>query len=153
MTTSQEYAWAEGLLEGEAYFGLYEPTQYPRIKVEMTDLDVLERLQSIFGGNINPTKKRNPKWKDTWNWTLNGDEAVKCLRSIVNNMCSRRKEKISWILDQYDERVERLKEAENRELNIVKDRESGLSLRQLAEKYSMHPEGVRKMLKRRLDSQ
>ena len=51
-----DIAWLAGILEGEACFDFYQyksskkTTKYPRIRVEMRDRDIIERVKKIMGG-------------------------------------------------------------------------------------------------------
>ena len=64
------FAWAAGLYEGEGSLtkrkgkiASYE------LKIKMTDLDVLQRFQSVFNlGSINPVNSPSvkPHWKQCW---------------------------------------------------------------------------------------
>ena len=38
------------------------------LQVAMTDLDILERLQDIFGGHIYTKAKQKPHHKQGWTW-------------------------------------------------------------------------------------
>ena len=42
----------------------------PHSKVAMTDLDILERLQDIFGGHIYTKAKQKPHHKQGWTWQI-----------------------------------------------------------------------------------
>jgi hypothetical protein len=76
-----DIAWAAGLFEGE---GAASPNNgYPRLQMEMCDLDVLQRLQRVLGGNINGPYQRTRvpqdsaafKWasqpRPHYHWSIN----------------------------------------------------------------------------------
>jgi hypothetical protein len=111
MRTAAEIAWAAGIIEGEGclisgeYLGkraVYKGKQYPirnfRLAVEMTDLDVLQRLKHILGGHCTLRKRTppslNPKHRDTYILVLNGNELAGWLMTIYAYMGVRRRAKI-----------------------------------------------------------
>lgn len=74
-----DIAWAAGLFEGEGYIsftrnkykGKYYPQKFPKIGLEMTDYDVLQKFQSIVGGKITKQRRRKKEYdgaKRTWIW-------------------------------------------------------------------------------------
>ena len=70
-----DIAWMAGLFEGEGSIqnivvGDYGRT-YLRAKIDLTDLDILQRCQDKFGGKIyGPFKKAEVHHKDAWGWNL-----------------------------------------------------------------------------------
>lgn len=70
--TESEIAWAAGLFEGEGTICFSNSTIL--ISVNMTDKDILEKFFKIVqGGYFNgPYKRPNPKWKDSWQWRVQG---------------------------------------------------------------------------------
>lgn len=140
-----EIAWAAGLLEGEGCFRLKTGTNRPTIQVQMTDLDVLERLQSLFGGSIREMSKRKEHWKDCWVWYLDGKNAADTMKLVLPHMMSRRSEKIKSVLLTYSEHLrERQNRQNNRELAAQEYLSTDQSLRQIAKKYNMSYESVRR---------
>lgn len=95
-----DIAWAAGLLEGEGSFTTKGRNHTAiRVHCHMTDRDILERLQELFGGHIYPIKKRETHWKDAWAWCLSSEEdAARCMELIRPHMGSRRGEKIDELL-------------------------------------------------------
>ena len=92
-----DIAWAAGVLEGEGSFSLCGGNSI-RVMCTMTDIDILERLQKIFGGKIASIRKREEHWKDAWAWTIFADDALTCMRSILPYMGVRRSEKINMLI-------------------------------------------------------
>ena len=95
---TEEIIWAAGLLEGEGSFLLQTGTYYLKVQVQMTDLDVLESIQRIFGGNIHPITKRREHWKDAWVLNISGSTAYTCMVEIRPYMHSRRTKQIDLAL-------------------------------------------------------
>lgn len=105
-------AWAAGLLEGEACFDIRKSecvkrdphNKHARLMIVMTDLDVLQTLQSVFGGTINPNNapsaKRNPKWKQSYRWLLSERESLLfCLKRVRHYLHSRRAERCDEMIE------------------------------------------------------
>ena len=66
--TPDQVAWVAGILEGE---GSFVSSQSVSIRVTMTDLDILERLQKVTGvGRIYDTTRRKDTHKEAWIWTV-----------------------------------------------------------------------------------
>lgn len=103
----ENISWAAGLLEGEGCFtvapcksvnGQYT---YPYFKIDCTstDRDVLERLQTIFGGYIYLLKKRPIEYKPAYRWCIQSKEHVYAVcAALYQFMCTRRKEKIKEMM-------------------------------------------------------
>jgi hypothetical protein len=106
--TEVELAWVAGLLEGEGCFfpieyrtEKYGPYIYARVAVLMTDLDILQRLQSLTGvGNINgPTIRKNPRHKPLWHWVVSRHkESITLMRAVYPWMGERRRARIDEVL-------------------------------------------------------
>ena len=111
------YAWAAGLLEGEACFDIRPSNalkrdpdnKQARIIVVMTDLDVLERLKDIFGGNINEVKSPSmvkPENKTAYRWLLSQrSEVFNCLLHIRPYMLKRRGERCDELFEFLERKV------------------------------------------------
>lgn len=137
-------AWAAGILEGEGCFRTKNDSHLPTVFIQMTDLDVLERVQGIFGGTISTVKKRQEHWKDCWLWYVAGEDAAKIMIAVKPYMLSRRSEKIDSVLNEYTEHLNRRKEIEEKRTAAgIEYLNSDLSLRQVAKKYGVSYESVR----------
>lgn len=109
MASSEEIAWLAGILEGEGSFWLNKSTvsgklyQYPLITVNMTDLDVIERVTELFG--VTPYKiPIRPDRKQSWRATIQGAGAVSLMRLLRPWMSERRGEKIDELIAYWDAR-------------------------------------------------
>ena len=105
-----ETAWAAGLLEGEACFGLYRNGSRSRLKelrcrpnvvLAMLDRDVVERVHAWAGvGNVGrraaDTVTGNPVW--VWNVTRR-PHVRQVLLAVLPYLCARRFERAVQILD------------------------------------------------------
>lgn len=90
--------WLAGLLEGEGCFDI-NVNGDPRIRLEMTDKDVVERAHGIMGGRgMVRTIRRVPPHNDTYQCTVSGKQARLVLSKIMPLMGRRRTRKIEYIL-------------------------------------------------------
>ena len=108
-TSNVEIAWAAGLFEGEGWAGFYktpgrtrkdgtksrpEGYFYPKLAMSMTDLDVLQKFQSIVGGGITGPYT-NGHNKPIWYWRETKPEnAKRTARLLYPYLCGRRQERI-----------------------------------------------------------
>lgn len=100
-------AWAAGLIEGEGCFSLVKNYKAKggksgKLCVQMNDLDILERLQSIFNcGKIYYRKPRGNS-KESWMWTVyRRDDLVRVATSVLPLLGKRRTEKVKEVLEYY----------------------------------------------------
>ena len=110
---SEDTAWLAGLLEGEGYFQpwrlSYTDKSYgpgyrpPKIDVNMTDRDVLEKAQRITSAgnvwalkNYEPHRVRTPMWR--WSVTKK-DDVQRIATAVLPHMCSRRSQVVSDLLE------------------------------------------------------
>ena len=101
---SNELAWAIGLFEGEGCIYLRKNKQQVHLFVRMTDLDVLEKLQKLWGGTVKAcTPAKDPKHKKSWRWALYRRAEVKnILLQILPHLSARRSCKALDGLDYLD---------------------------------------------------
>lgn len=90
-----DVVWLSGLLEGEGTFDL-QRGKYPRVRLSMTDRDVVGRAATLFGSSIRLTLKSHDK--PTWHAERQGPAAVEIMRAILPWMGARRSQKIAEIL-------------------------------------------------------
>ena len=114
--TEVEIAWLAGLLEGEGSFvskrqvkknkgGSEYVYVMPTIKVGSTDLDVIQRVQEMWGAkHLQFHRRRQPHWKDQWIVTRSGEPAVKTMRQILPHMGERRSAKIRELIEAWENR-------------------------------------------------
>lgn len=93
--TDGNIGWLAGIIEGEGYINT--TTKTSRIRVRMTDEDVILKIKDIAGcGYINgPYKRKNPNHKPSWEWTVSKKLQVKEIINIIYPyLCSRRRKAI-----------------------------------------------------------
>lgn len=83
-----EIAYAAGLFEGEGSVCLQKPTRNGhtpnvRLTINMTDLEPLQRIQSIFGGRVTGPYARGEGRKDMWRWCLSQVIGVRKAASLM----------------------------------------------------------------------
>jgi hypothetical protein len=83
-------AWAAGIVEGEGHISTYD--NKVRVVVEMTDLDILERLQNNFGGSLVQQKRRKEAWKISWRWSLTSSAKAKEFLILIYPLLGNRRQ-------------------------------------------------------------
>ena len=143
--TIKDIAWTAGLLEGEGSFFTKTNSSIPIVICEMTDLDVLERLESIWGGKIYVMTKRQEHWKQSWRWQISNIYAVALMEFIKPDMSVRRQEKITQVVGTWAEYLQAKEEkylrASKAAVTYISDPTK--SLRQVAKEYDVSYETVR----------
>jgi hypothetical protein len=92
----RDLVWLAGLCEGEATFDLHRG-KYPRIRVAMTDRDVVGRAALLFDSTIRMTLRPAPN-KATFHAEISGEKAAAVMRLLLPHMGARRSAKIGEIL-------------------------------------------------------
>jgi|SRR5689334_12129884 len=103
----RDLTWLAGLLEGEGSFLKAPPSSpnCPRISLEMTDKDVIERAATLMGGKAaTRVNLKNPHWKQTYRVIIKGSRAVELMRVLYAEMGARRRSQIDAALEMYTER-------------------------------------------------
>ena len=142
--TRDNIIWLAGLLEGEGNFRLDK--NCPRITLNMTDKDVVEKVHNIFGGNfyIQDKSKYKSNWNICYSLTINGERAIGIMLSIYTLMGQRRKTKIKEIVGKW----KTLPAPVNQKITsriadfIREDYTNGISYNDLAIKYNLSYAGV-----------
>lgn len=111
LQTDLNIAWFAGLFEGEGCLGYYPDKRNPRtgsvrLYIESTDKDIIDRIQSLFGGKVwdsnYPSKPKN--YKPSWRWGLSSKNEV---RHIINLLYpylgERRRSKCIEVLERINE--------------------------------------------------
>lgn len=115
MQTDINIAWAAGILEGEGCFlkSKDKRSNYHKvaIQVEMTDKDVVEELQRIFGGSLwesnYPSKfKAFPNAKPSWRWSVHRQQEVfDTLIKVMPYLKFRRLQKAKELFEYLEEKL------------------------------------------------
>jgi hypothetical protein len=96
--------WLAGLLEGEGCFDLYNyrsstsRSPYARVRLSMTDEDVVQRVADLWDKNVRSYPPRGTGTKMVYTTALMGADAADLLRKLRPFMGERRTERIDAIL-------------------------------------------------------
>jgi hypothetical protein len=88
--------WLAGLLEGEGSFDAHRG-KYPRVRLAMTDRDVVGRAASLMDTSLRLALHPAPA-KATWHSEVSGEKAAEIMRAILPHMGARRSQKIADVL-------------------------------------------------------
>ncbi|MEU4568649.1 hypothetical protein [Micromonospora sp. NPDC023956] len=91
-----DVVWLAGLLEGEGAFDLHRD-RYPRVRLEMTDRDVVGRAATLFGCSVRVTLRPAPA-QATFHAEVSGGRAEAVMRAILPHMGARRSQRIAGVL-------------------------------------------------------
>jgi hypothetical protein len=94
--TRDDLLWLAGLLEGEGSFDAHRG-RYPRIRLAMTDRDVVGRAAFLMDATIRLSLHPAPN-KATWHTEISGKRAALIMAEILPHMGSRRSGKIAEAL-------------------------------------------------------
>ena len=70
-------AWAVGLFEGEGCIAIEKRCQSALMTLKSTDIDVLHRLQTIWGGRVSVATKCKTNRKQPYVWVLQNKPVVR----------------------------------------------------------------------------
>jgi hypothetical protein len=98
--TQADLIWLAGLLEGEGTFDSHRG-KYPRVRLAMTDRDVVGRAASLMDTGIRLSLHRAPN-QPTWHAEISGARAAEIMTALLPYMGNRRSGKIASILGAYE---------------------------------------------------
>lgn len=139
-------AWAAGLFEGEGTVGIVN--NRVTVTIQMTDKDILDRMQESFGGYLYECKKQQEHHKLSWKWVISDStEAINFLDMIYPLLGQRRRARVDEARQAFvGHRKERLK----RRIAEVKElRENGLTHQAIADKLNLNRTYVSHILRGR----
>lgn len=147
----KDFYWLVGLLEGEGCFMKGSPSSpnKPKIQLQMTDKDVVEKVSKFFERKLYSVKPKNDKWKESFVVVLTGKRAVDLMRKLHPYMSKRRKEQIQIALDSYDENYKHKNHHSRNKLTddlvrlSLQDLKSK-SLRSIAKSLNVHPQSLKR---------
>ena len=94
--TRDDVLWLAGLFEGEACIDAHRG-KYPRIRLAMTDRDVVGRAATLMDTTIRLALHPAPA-KPTFHTEISGPRAAAVMREILPHMGARRSAKIAEVL-------------------------------------------------------
>ncbi|WNN93677.1 LAGLIDADG endonuclease [Arthrobacter phage CallinAllBarbz] len=110
--TRDDLLWLAGLLEGEGTFDSHRG-KYPRLRLAMTDRDVVGRAATLMGTSIRLTLNKAPA-QPTWHTEVSGEKAAEIMREILPFMGTRRSQRIATVLATHAFRDKALAERKQR---------------------------------------
>lgn len=103
--TSEQSAWLAGLLDGEGCFDA--PRKNPRIRVKMSDHDVILRAADLMGATTHQETARFDHHKPLMVAQITGDRAVSVMRAVLPWLGARRSAKVLELITANAERQTR----------------------------------------------
>jgi len=94
--THDDLMWFVGLCEGEACVDLSKG-RYPRIRLAMTDRDVVGRAATMMAVSVRLSLKKAPQ-APTWHAEVSGPRAEAIIREILPHMGTRRSQRIAEVI-------------------------------------------------------
>lgn len=96
--------WLAGLLEGEGSFTAPAPSEpkLPRISIEMTDEDVVQKAAGIFGVKYHRIAARKLSHQDSFKVNLKGRFAYQMMKQLYPLLSKRRQTQIDNALKNYE---------------------------------------------------
>lgn len=88
--------WLAGLLEGEGAFDAHRG-KYPRVRVQMTDRDIIDRAGRLMGTTTRLSLREAPA-SPTWNAEVSGPRAEAVMTAVLPYMGARRSRRIAEVL-------------------------------------------------------
>lgn len=100
--TAHEAQWLAGLLEGDGMFCISGRT--PRLVLQMTDKDVVDRAATLLGSNTWGPSAPKPPRKPVWACGATGLTAIEWMRVLRYMLGERRRAQILTVVKQWLER-------------------------------------------------
>jgi hypothetical protein len=96
-------AYIAGLIDADGSIGFTSSKSglfVPRIIITNTNLQILEDVKKVFGGNIQKLCSRKEKWKQAYYWQISNSSAVYFISKIEKWL--RIKKENAWLLFAWD---------------------------------------------------
>ena len=93
--------WLAGFLEGEGSFNVHHPNGYrtPRLAINHTDKDVLEKVAKILGSHVQgPHEPYKENYRQQWSIYITGRLAASWMMTLYGLMGERRQKQIEEVL-------------------------------------------------------
>ncbi|TXH11911.1 MAG: hypothetical protein E6R04_00450 [Spirochaetes bacterium] len=151
MDTTHSVTWFAGLFEGEGCFN-FSNGKPKRMTISMTDRDVLDHVQSLFGGTVVSLKKREEHHKDVWIWYLHGESSVELAKKIQPYLFSRRAKRCAEYIEKFSTMSDRRNKAASLRESVRSLRNEGYKHREIAERLEIDRTYVSHILRGRHDT-
>ena len=105
--STSEFSWLAGLLEAEGSFMTGTPSQprTPHIMINMTDLDVIQRVATLWCSSIKHFRKNVVGLKEQHSVQIGGGSAVSFMQLLRPLMGLRRQQQIDRAIASYQPRI------------------------------------------------
>ncbi len=91
-------AYFAGLVDGEGCItvskGKYD-NRVLAVVIVMCDKEPIELLHQSFGGCLFYVEKKNPKWKNSWHWSVKSQKAKPFLEAVLPYLRVKRKQALA----------------------------------------------------------
>lgn len=143
-----DLAWLAGLLEGEGSFLKGSPSKpnRPRVSLQMTDADVVNRAAALMGAGVGRKyDRRNPNWKPIYQVVLSGGRSVDLMKRLRPHMGQRRQQQIDEAMACFEDRSNRLTDHKVRDIREAA-RVKGVTQGEVATRFGVARETVNKIV-------
>lgn len=90
MVADVDIGWTAGILDGEGHLRIARGPNYGvRVVVSNTDLKMLRRLVTLWGGHISPSKHNMPNAREVWQWNLHGKNVAEMLAVVAPHLVTK----------------------------------------------------------------
>lgn len=140
--------WLSGILEGEGSFMKGPPSSpnQPVISMTTTDLDVAQRVASVFGRKLTYVKKRNTKWKQSYLARIDGRRAIEWMNRLRPYMSERRQKQIDCAVESYQPKYFGKRPLTNEQILEIKYLAKQMSMRSVGGKFNISHSTVSRIL-------
>ena len=143
--------WLAGLLEGEGSFCKGPPSspRAPRVGIQMTDKDIVEKVAGLFGCKCIFLSKQKANWHSTYVARRVGKKAVELMQILKPLMGKRRQEQIQRALNCYKPKPHGVKLVVEQVREIKKRFSCGETTRELAKDFGVSISTTRAIVAKR----
>ncbi len=137
--------WLAGLLEGEGSFLAPVPSapNRPIISLQMTDLDIMDRVAVFFNTKVYRSKKQKEHHKQSYFLHIRGKKAVEWMKKLFPLMGKRRQSQIMKAIALYIS-TNRNRRLSNHDVkNIRHECQLGTSISSLSRQYGISRYAIR----------
>lgn len=119
----------------------------PRISVQMTDKDVIEKVANLFGMKYIHYTRQNPKYKECYGVLFRGKYAVELMKQLYPFMGERRKAQIDAALEswQYVAPGDNSRKLSRPDVESIRESIAKVSVAELARKFNVSRATVRRV--------
>jgi len=100
-------SYVAGIIDGEGTITLPKQStesdfRSPSVSISSTDIEILDFVQSRFGGYISKKTKRRDHYKQPYQWKVDYNGAIELLKNTINYLnCPEKKRRANLILNHW----------------------------------------------------